>query len=111
MAGAVAFGASSLPAADTFVSTDSFAYVRREDTATLLPTGKVLLAGDSGPNLTARSELYGSATLLRPHDCGRTRGESGNQWDHLVASLTSFLISGLGAGVVRTAMGGAGRRR
>ena len=64
LAGVIALGASSLTAAETFVSTDSVSYARREHTATLLSTGKVLLAGGIGFNLTARSELYDPATRI-----------------------------------------------
>ena len=57
-------GASALPAADTFISTDSLTYSRREHTATLLPAGKILLAGGIGYNFTAQSELYDPVTRI-----------------------------------------------
>jgi hypothetical protein len=47
------------PAAGTFAATNSMAVARSDHTATLLPSGKVLIAGGSdSTNVFARAELF-----------------------------------------------------
>jgi hypothetical protein len=47
------------PAAGTFAATDGMAVARSDHTATLLPSGKVLIAGGSdSTNVFASAELF-----------------------------------------------------